>query len=193
MISTPRLDLVPASPELLRDLLGSREALTVHLGAEVPASWPPEHVDAAAIRYILDRIQQAPGHAPWWLYFVVGRKGSAEGAVVGTAGFKGPPDTEGTVEIGYSIVEEHRRRGYASEAVRGLLDHAFGTPGVRRVVAETLPELTPSIGVLRNCGFLLEGEGSEPGVIRYGMTRASHLERNRSRNGGAKGGHEPGE
>jgi RimJ/RimL family protein N-acetyltransferase len=39
------------------------------------------------------------------------------------------------------------------------------------VTAETLPELTPSIGVLLKCGFRLEGEGSEPGVIRYQLTR----------------------
>ena len=28
-----------------------------------------------------------------------------------------------------------------------------------------------SIGVLRKCGFRLIGEGSEPGVIRYEITR----------------------
>jgi len=44
------------------------------------------------------------------------------------------------------------------------------------VIAETLPELTPSIGVLRKCGFELIGEGSEPGVIRFERTRAAYEE-----------------
>ena len=39
-------------------------------------------------------------------------------------------------------------------------------------LAETLPELTPSIGVLEKCGFRLIGDGSEPGVIRFELTRA---------------------
>jgi len=45
---------------------------------------------------------------------------------------------------------------------------------VQRVIAETLPELTPSIGVLRKCGFRPVGEGSEPGVIRFELTRADY-------------------
>jgi len=170
-LSTPRLDLIPASPGLLRDLLESSRALTDHLGVQVPASWPPEHLDDAALRFVLDRIEEDPARGEWWLYFVVGKVGRAAGVVVGTAGYKGPVDEEGTVEIGYSIVSEHRRLGFASEAVRILLDHAFRSPGVRRVIAESLPELTPSIGVLRKCGFRPGGEGSEPGVVRYELTR----------------------
>ena len=65
----------------------------------------------------------------------------------------------------------------SSEAVRGLLGRAFADPVVRTVIAETLPELTPSIGVLAKCGFHLIGEGSEPGVIRFELTRAEYLER----------------
>ena len=42
------------------------------------------------------------------------------------------------------------------------------------MIAETLPELTPSIGVLRKGGFALIGEGSEPGVIRFELTRAAY-------------------
>jgi [ribosomal protein S5]-alanine N-acetyltransferase len=95
--------------------------------------------------------------------------------LIGTAGYKGPP-ADGTVEVGYGIVTDHRRRGYASEAVRGLVARAFRVPGVRRIIAETLPELTASIGVLRKCGFELIGEGSEPGVIRFERTRAAYEE-----------------
>ena len=45
-------------------------------------------------------------------------------------------------------------------------------PAVQRVIAETLPELTPSIGVLGKCGFRFIGDGAEPGVIRFELTRA---------------------
>ena len=79
---------------------------------------------------------------------------------------------DGTVEVGYGIVSDQHRRGYASEAARALVGHAFARPAVRRVIAETYPELIGSIGVLRRCGFRHIGEGSEPGVIRYELTRA---------------------
>jgi RimJ/RimL family protein N-acetyltransferase len=83
-----------------------------------------------------------------------------------------PPAADGTVEVGYGIVHDHQRRGYASDTVRALLNRAFALPQVHRAIAETLPELEPSIGVLRKCGFRLIGEGSEPGVIRFELTRA---------------------
>jgi len=76
-----------------------------------------------------------------------------------------------TVEVGYGIVSEQRRRGYATEVTRGLLSRAFALPGVRRAIAETLPELVGSIGVLEKCGFRLLGAGSEPGVIRFELLR----------------------
>jgi RimJ/RimL family protein N-acetyltransferase len=68
------------------------------------------------------------------------------------------------------------RSGSPAIASRGprTLERAFGLPEVTRVIAETLPDLTPSIGVLKKCGFRLVGEGSEPGVIRFELTRAGH-------------------
>jgi RimJ/RimL family protein N-acetyltransferase len=74
---------------------------------------------------------------------------------MGSAGYKGPPSADATLEVGYGIVSEYQRQGYASEVVHGFLAHAFALPAVHRVVAETLPSLVPSIGVLRKCGFRL--------------------------------------
>jgi [ribosomal protein S5]-alanine N-acetyltransferase len=44
---------------------------------------------------------------------------------------------------------------------------------VTRVLAETLPELAGSTGVLRKRGFVFLGAGSEPGVIRFELTRSA--------------------
>ena len=95
-------------------------------------------------------------------------------SLIGSAGYKGPPSADGSVEVGYGIVEDHRRRGYATEAAMGLVDRAFSVAEVGRVIAETLPELAGSIGVLHKCGFRLLGAGSEPGVIRFELTRADY-------------------
>jgi RimJ/RimL family protein N-acetyltransferase len=179
VILTERLEIVPATPELTRAALGGPRALAAGLGAAVPATWPPEYLDAASLGFTLDRLADGSGQAGWWLHFIVLKGVPGGRTLVGSGGYKGPPSADGTVEVGYGIVSDHRRRGYASEAVRGLLSRAFGLPGVRRAIAETLPELTPSIGVLRKCGFRPIGEGSASGVLCFELTRDEYSARTR--------------
>ncbi len=171
---TERLELVPATPATTRAALEGAHVLGASLGAVVPPTWPPEYLDAPALEFTLKRLSQGVQQEGWWLHFVILPNGPTGRTLIGSAGYKGPPQN-GTVEVGYGIVSDHRRRGYASELTRGLVAHAFEHEDVQRVIAETLPELTPSIGVLTKCGFRLIGEGSEPGVIRYELTRGTLL------------------
>jgi [ribosomal protein S5]-alanine N-acetyltransferase len=177
VIVTARLELVPATAEQTQAALEGRATLAAALGARVPPTWPPEFLDSPALDFTLRRLREGPEQAGWWLHFVVLARGTPERLLIGSAGYKGPPSPAGVVEIGYGIVRDQQRRGYATEAVRGLLDRAFAEPEIQTVIAETLPELTPSIGVLGKCGFHLIGEGSEPGVIRFELTRAEYLSR----------------
>jgi RimJ/RimL family protein N-acetyltransferase len=169
-ITTERLDLVPAMPATIRAALHSPATLGSHLGAVVSPGWPPEYVDAPALQFTLERLVEYPNEDGWWMYFALLREPRPR-TLIGIAGYKGPPTPEASVEIGYGIVPEHRRRGFATEAARGLIGHAFAIPTIDRVLAETLPELTPSIGVLNKCGFRFLGDGSEPGVIRFELAR----------------------
>ena len=170
MIRTERLVLIAVTPALLRADLTGRGALAEALEVDVPPSWPPDLFDEGAVRWALDRLERDPASEGWWTYYVTraGADGEPE-TLVGVGGYKGPPGEAGTVEIGYAVLPEFRRRGYATEAARGLVLHAFTHPRVHRVTAETLPELTPSIGVLEKCGFTYDGPGSEDGVIRYAL------------------------
>jgi ribosomal-protein-alanine N-acetyltransferase len=174
MIVTERLELVPATPESARAALLGRAELGARLGVIVPESWPPDLLDSAALEFTLERLAEGPEHEGWWLYFIVLSNGGPGRVLIGGAGYKGPPSSDGTVEVGYGIVGDRQRRGYATEAVQGLLGGAFGHGAVQRVIAETLPELTASIRVLLKCGFRLIGEGSEPGVIRFEVTRVEY-------------------
>ena len=142
------------------------------LEISVPPSWPPELYDRDAIEFTIARIEESPEELAWWLHYVVLDEGRArEPVLIGTAGYKGGPDGSGTVEIGYGVLPEYTRRGFATEAVLGLVANAFAQADVVCVIAETLPHLTPSIGVLEKCGFRLIGQGSEAGVIRYELLR----------------------
>jgi RimJ/RimL family protein N-acetyltransferase len=170
LLKTARLELVGCTPDLLRAEGEDRGRFAELLNARVPESWPPELYDDDARRWTLQAIEDAPEEEGWWMYYLVA-DGDGDRELVGVSGYKGPPSADGTVEVGYGVLDEFRRRGYATEATRALIDRAFGVPGVRRVIAETLPQLEPSIGVMEKCGFTLEGEGSEEGVIRYTLPR----------------------
>jgi len=86
----------------------------------------------------------------------------ANGGTVGRCGFKGPPGTEGVVEIAYGIAPEHQGKGYATEAAAALTDYAFSKREVRVVRAHTLPEINASTRVLTKCGFRRVGEVIDP-------------------------------
>lgn len=62
-----------------------------------------------------------------------------------------------TSELGYVFHPDHWGHGYATEAVRGLLDAAFAEWGVRRVTARCNPENTASWRLLERVGFRREG------------------------------------
>jgi RimJ/RimL family protein N-acetyltransferase len=182
-INTPRLRLIPGTAAMLRAELESSEALAAALGAEVPASWPPDFFDASAVRQMLDWVEAHPADSAWGFHYVLEAlpPSPAEQAtrplVVGAGGYKGAPDEGGAVEIGYSIVAGRRRRGYAREAVDGWLAHAFADTRVSRVLAHTLPDLEPSIAVLRSAGFAFGGAGAdphEPSAVQYVLTREAY-------------------
>jgi RimJ/RimL family protein N-acetyltransferase len=77
---------------------------------------------------------------------------------VGRAGYHGPPDDTGMVEVGYSIDPQHRRRGYARAALRALIDRAAREPGVTTVRASVSPTNTPSLDLVLSEGFVAVGE-----------------------------------
>ena len=93
------------------------------------------------------------------------------GALLGAGGYFGPPGVDGTVEIGYSVLPEWQRRGYASEIVQTLVAHAFTFPQVNRVIAHTSGENIGSINVLEADGFLAVGAGEAVGILRFELAR----------------------
>jgi RimJ/RimL family protein N-acetyltransferase len=83
-------------------------------------------------------------------------------SVIGSAGFKGPPDEAGVVEIAYGMVPGYLGRGYATEAAAALVAFALASGQVRLVRAHTLPTANASTRVLAKCGFTRLGEVVDP-------------------------------
>lgn len=89
-------------------------------------------------------------NGPWGMYQIILRE---TGEVIGDIGFHGPPDEAGTVEIGYSIVEQHRGHGLVGESAVAICALAWSRPEVTRIIARTEESNAASAGVLRHAGF----------------------------------------
>lgn len=166
-----RLELIQASEELLRATIKDLPLLSRLLNAQIPAGWPPP-LTADAFEPLAEEITNDPAMAPWlFRYWVRQSADPSQRVLVGLGGFKGRP-ISGTVAIGYSVLEQYQRQGFATEAVSCMVGWAFEQQGVTRVIGETFPELKASIRVLEKNGFVFCGDGSdEPGAIRYELAK----------------------
>ena len=80
-----------------------------------------------------------------------------ERTVIGDIGFHGPPADDGVVEVGFSVVPDYRRRGYASESAKALVGWARQQPAVTSIVAGCDPDNHASIATLERAGFVRLG------------------------------------
>lgn len=99
-------------------------------------------------------MSEGPASEPWLVRAIVRKE---DNKMVGHIGFHGPPDDDGIAEIGYTIEAEHRRRGYALEAIEALLDWARQIHGVTRFRASVGPWNEPSLALVRKLGFVQTG------------------------------------
>lgn len=121
-----------------------------------------EHIDSdelrAAYGEMLDGCKRDPENRVWYAPWKMTLKDSQES--VGDLCFKGPVKNH-SVKIGYGVLPEHERNGYASEALQAMIQWAFGQKDVVFVEAETDPDNKASQRVLEKCGFVPDGTGTE--------------------------------
>lgn len=136
------------TPRLWLHALTTEEAEELHAGL-LPAGW--SYADEYPLPDTNDGVGLFLRHRDreFGFHFVVRRE---DGVVIGEIGFVGAPQG-GAVMIGYAIVPEARRRGYATEAIVAVTEWALGRPGVEHVRAQTLPDNEPSIRALLRAGF----------------------------------------
>jgi [ribosomal protein S5]-alanine N-acetyltransferase len=166
-LESERLVIIAATLEMAEAELLDRNKLEKLVGAKFPPNWPPPLNDENSMRWFLEYLAANPDDVGWVAWYICLKMPGNRLAVIGGGGFKGKPDETGIVEIGYSIMEEHQRKGYAPEAVKALTAWAFGNPNVNKVVAQTYPELIPSQKVLTKCGFKFVGDGYEEKTILF--------------------------
>jgi [ribosomal protein S5]-alanine N-acetyltransferase len=125
---------------------------------EAGVALTPYFVTEDALRLWQRRVSQVaadPSSARWVARAVVAEP---EGVVVGHAGFHGPPDQAGMVEVAYSVDPACRRRGYARAMLAALLRRAAAEPAVRTVRATISPGNVASLATISGFGFTEAGE-----------------------------------
>lgn len=163
-INTERLYLLPATSKLYLLELHDRPAFALTLSAHVPEEWPPDQINPEVIEDFIGRIQ-ARERKLWSFYWVLRQKVTEQPVLIGSGGFLAHKD--GTLEIGYSLLDAYHGRGYATEAVKSMMRWVSSSIKRDSIVAYTYPHLKASIRVLEKSGFLLKGEGLEEGTIAY--------------------------
>jgi len=156
-VSTARLLLRPLPAAAAGALPSDRATATSLIGAQLSDDWPlPDLVDA------LPLFAARRANEPFGAWVVID-PGSHQ--VIGDIGFMGPPDANGEVEIGYSLVPAARGRGLAAEAAAALSGWALRQPGVTAVTATCEPDNVASIRTLERSGF--SRDGTRESLLRW--------------------------
>jgi len=152
------IELRPFSSEGILALIDGVSQCEQQMGLRVDPALRDFFVSGEISEDWMDMLRASKGENPWIHGFAV-----VEGdTLVGTAGFKGPPDNDGIVEIAYGIVPSREGRGYATDAAKGLIEFASKDSRVKRIRAHTLPESNASTRVLAKNSFTHLGEVTDP-------------------------------
>lgn len=101
------------------------------------------------------QVEQDPASAAWVTGVIWDEQ---QQVAVGRAGYHGPPDDAGMVEIGYAVDPAYRRRGYARAALEALLQRAAREPQVKVARVTISPDNTASYALAAQYGFAKTGE-----------------------------------
>ncbi|MGN0350065.1 MAG: GNAT family N-acetyltransferase [Roseburia sp.] len=111
-----------------------------------------------AYQEMLDGCMKNPKHRLWYTAWKISLKENKK--LIGSAGFKGSANNY-SVEIGYGIDDGFEGNGYATEAVKAIIDWAFEQEGIYFIEAETDPDNRASQRILDKLFFKSNGTGEE--------------------------------
>ena len=119
------------------------------MGLKKGKSWPDSDVIETLPKIIknLFKVESPTGFESW----MVIKKDSLE--IIGDVGFKGFNYEEENIDLGYGIIKEERRKGYAEEDVTELLKWVHSQEIVKEITAGCFIENISSINLLRKLNF----------------------------------------
>jgi RimJ/RimL family protein N-acetyltransferase len=111
--------------------------------------------EAEAHAFIEEQKLVQPGVPGQWFQIAIALKET--GVLAGDCALKIDEHDERQAEIGYTLARAYQGKGIAAEAVSRVLDYAFRTLELHRVIAITDCENAASIALLERLGLRREG------------------------------------
>lgn len=151
---TPRLRLFPLTMEQLQLALCDQELLEAELELPIVTDMAYKTIYQAMQAKVQKMMKADPATHHWYTYWLIVLRINPAG--VGLIGFKGAPNKQGEVEIGYGIAPEYERQGYMTEAAQALVAWGLVQPECQCVRAITLKSNTASRRVLEKIGLIVD-------------------------------------
>lgn len=148
-INTERLLIRPVTADDLDDLLlvNGDDTVTHFLPY---ATWQSQADGVAWLARVAARTADGSGQQ-----LVIER--TSDGKVIGAILLFRYDEASARLEVGYVLGRHAWHQGYATEALRGVLNSAFRAWGIRRIEAEVNPDNSASTTLLLRLGFVHEG------------------------------------
>ena len=118
-------------------------------------SWDAPYPREEGERFIREIARDHPDTAGEWFQFAVGLR--ATGQLIGDCAAMPQAGDPRQCEIGFTIAPDYQGRGYATEAVRLLLNYLFTERGKHRITAYCDPRNAASVALLERLGMRREG------------------------------------
>jgi RimJ/RimL family protein N-acetyltransferase len=150
-LESERLNLLPLRAKSLALAEDNYGTMQTELGLKVNKTTLDEEM-CYAMKIRLKKVLENEENYRWYTNWAIILK--EENIIIGYIILKGLPNEAGEVIIGYTIDEDYRRRGYASEAIHRLIQWIFSNNEVIAVIADTEKTNMPSCRLLENLGAI---------------------------------------
>ena len=167
-----RIKLIPLTLEMIQSIMIGPEDFYSRFGIILPT---PYTEFPGSMENSINSLKANHSSSPFLSYAIISKD---QATYIGQAGFFGPPDETGTVELGYEIARDFRGKGFANEVIELLIKTAFEVTEVKSIIAHTLNTRNASNHLLIKNNFIFDRavESDEDGTIwRWVLTRKMYL------------------
>lgn len=149
-LKTERLILIPFTIQICNNILKGDFSELFKMGLKKGQSWPDQDVMETVPKILnnLSQVESPTGFESWMII----KSDTSE--IIGDLGFKGFNHEKENVDIGYGIIEEERRKGYAEEAVTELIKWTLSKEIVKEITACCLIDNVSSMNLLEKLNFV---------------------------------------
>ncbi len=148
-IETDRLIIIPMTYSMVRSILVGDNSMFDKLGINFNGKWPlPDTLDI--LNFIKDTMNKNDEVSGYDVWMVIKKE---DRSVIGDAGFKGTPNENGEIEIGFGLIDEEQKKGYGYEVASSLIEWASKIDEVKVIKADCLIDNIGSAKLLKKCGM----------------------------------------